>query len=277
LQVVNGHSHDVLPLGSGFWRRLPGGLAARFFGAAGNVDVHGEFVDALIADLGSLDLHQPRILQIRRGLPISHERRHPRLRLGKAVDRHALPRLLDAFQIHAVRQLAYELIEQVHDFGTIRLQRFHDLLAGQQRCGLLLDLVDLLDLLVELDDLLAQVLVAVLLLGELLVEIGVHHEPHRDADGGDDAHGDEESLLLLLAADFAMRQQIDAYHGSNLRIASPQDTMSDGASWVRFFGRILDDSAMLVNGLATTVFTCVRLPTASSTPGRAAHPPESTR
>ncbi|MNC93709.1 hypothetical protein D3C83_104000 [compost metagenome] len=52
--------------------------------------------------------------------------------------------------------------------------------------------------------------------------------------------------------------------------------MSDGASWVRDLALIFGDSAMLTKGLPTIVLTCTRLPTASSTPGIAAQPPEST-
>ena len=41
-----------------------------------------------------------------------------------------------------------------------------------------------------------------------------------------------------------MRQQVDADHGSNLRIASPQATMSDGASCARLFALIFEDTSM---------------------------------
>ena len=63
---------------------------------------------------------------------------------------------------------------------------------------------------------------------------------------------------------------------SNLRIASPQATISDGASACSCCGLILRaTAAMLANGFATSVLTWVRLATTSSTPGIAAQPPES--
>ena len=99
---------------------------------------------------------------------------------------------------------------------------------------------------------------------ELSVKIRMHAEPHRNASRGDHPQSDEKILLLLFAPQLAVRQQVDAYHGSNLRIARPHATMSEGASWLRFFGRILEESAMLANGLAMIVFTWVRLPTVSS-------------
>jgi hypothetical protein len=56
------------------------------------------------------------------------------------------------------------LVEQVHRFGTIGLQRLDNLLARQQRLRLLAQLVDLLDLLVELGDLGLQQRVTVVLI-----------------------------------------------------------------------------------------------------------------
>jgi len=82
--------------------------------------------------------------------------------------------------------------------------------------------------------------------------------------------------LAGLAACFAPRQQIDTDHGgSNLRIARPHATISEGASTISFFGCTCGDNCMLANGLATRVLTWEREPTMSSRPGITADPPVS--
>src|SRR5262245_21136115 len=257
------------------------GLRGRLLGVvlearARNGDTHYEFVDALTPHRRGLDLDQARILQLRRGLEVAHERRHPRLRLGEAGNDDAAVGLPDALEVDAVRQLPHQLIEQVHRLGAVALERFHHALAREQRRGLLLELLDLGDLLVELDDLLLQVLVAAELHLVLLVQIGVDDEPDTEPDDDNAAEQEEELLLLLLAPDLAMRQQVDADHGSNLRMARPQATMSDGASCVSDFALIFPETCMFTNGFAMMVFTWTRFETASSTPGIAALPPEST-
>jgi hypothetical protein len=64
--------------------------------------------------------------------------------------------------------------------------------------------------------------------------------------------------IVGLAARFAPRQQIYAHDGSNLRIARPQATISEGASTSSFFGWMRGDTCMLANGLAIRVLTVVR-------------------
>src|SRR5687768_11893715 len=98
----------------------------------------------------------------------------------------------------------------------------------------------------------------------------MHGEPDSGAKNGNRAQHDEELLLLPLALDLAVRQQVDAYHASNLRMARPHATMSDGASVLRCLGLIFEESAMLANGLATIAGTDVRRVTISSMPGMAA-------
>src|SRR5665647_1737956 len=90
-----------------------------------------------------------------------------------------------------------------------------------------------------------------------------------------DSHQNVELQIVGLAARFAPRQQIDAYHGSNLRIARPLATINEGASTSSFFGWMRGDTCMLANGLATRVLTCEREPTMSSSPGITAEPPVS--
>ena len=95
----------------------------------------------------------PGCVEPRRRLDVAHQRRDARIRLRVADDRHLGAGLLDRSQVDAVGQLAHELVEQVHRFAAVRLQRLDDLLARQHRLDLVAQPVDLLDLLVELGDL----------------------------------------------------------------------------------------------------------------------------
>src|SRR3970282_1454193 len=140
----------------------------------------------------------------------------------------------------------------------------------------MLEFLDLGNLLVELDDFILQVFVAALLLVKFLVEIAMHNEPDRCPDYDHATEEGEELLLLMFAPDLAMRQQVNADHGSNLRIARPHATMREGASCVRLFGRIFEDRVMLKKGLAMMVLTWTRFVTVSSAPGIAAQPPDRT-
>src|SRR5882672_458143 len=264
-------------MASSLRRRLGRRFLGFFLGlGARDVDVHEELVDALAALLCGLDLDQSWAFQVGRGLQVAHQRGHPCLRLGKSADRDPGAGLFDALQVYPVGQLPYQLVKQVDHFGAGTLQGFHHPLAREQRSSLVFQLLDLGDLLIEFFNLAQEVFVATHLIVELVFEIGVHAKPDGDADEDDDTQHDEELFLLLFAPDLAMRQKVDANHGSNLRMASPHATISDGASCVSDFARILEDSAMLTNGFATIVLTCTRFDTASSTPGIAAHPPEST-
>src|SRR5688572_8013743 len=80
-----------------------------------------------------------------------------------------------------------------------------------------------------------------------------------------------------LPALFAVRKEIysDAHDGSNLRMARPQEMMSDGASCIRRVSWIRGDACMALNGLAVIVGTWVRVFTTSSRPGITAEPPAS--
>src|SRR5207248_2653166 len=172
------------------------------------------------------------------------------------------------------RKLAQQLVEELHRLRAVALQAFDDLLLRQQRSGLLADLADLLDLLVELVDLGLHVRDVALLLVDLLVEEHPHRAGGEEPDHRDDARQHRELLLAPPALLFAVRKEVDADHeGSNLRIARPQATMREGASIVSWRGLIFEDSAMFANGLATTVCTCVRWFTISSSPSSIALPP----
>jgi len=127
----------------------------------------------------------------------------------------------------------------VNDFSPVALQRFDHLFAFQQGGNLFLELFDLGDFLVDLDDLAFKIFVPRLLIGKRAFQIGVSAEPDRGADGHDHTQHDKKMLLLLRAPHLAMRQQIDAGgHLSNLLIARPQATISEGASCSRFLRRM---------------------------------------
>ena len=74
------------------------------------------------------------------------------------------------------------------------------------------------------------------------------------------ADGDEV-LPRALAALLAVRQQVDAgiHCGSNLRMARPQATISDGASIIRRLSWMRGEACISANGLATLVGTWVRV------------------
>ena len=115
------------------------------------------------------ELVHPQILRQRRGnqldfdelgLPepgrrveVAHQRRDPCARLRVAHERDLGADLLQRLQVDPVRELAHHLIQHMDGFGPVGLQRFDDLLPGEERLRLLAELVDLLDLLVELRDL----------------------------------------------------------------------------------------------------------------------------
>ncbi len=90
----------------------------------------------------------------------------------------------------------------MHSLGPIRLQRFDDLLAREQRLRLFAQLVDFLDLLVELGDLgLEQRVPAVLVLDpcrdDHMHQADHGHRKHREADGERDKLALARLALLL--------------------------------------------------------------------------------
>ena len=106
--------------------------------------------------------------------------------------------------------------------GPVGLQGLDDLFPREQRLGLVAQPVDLLDLLVELDDLGGEQLVATV----LVVDPGGndHMAQADDCDAEDrepDRHRDELALPRL-APLLAVRKEIDANHQSKLRSANPQ-------------------------------------------------------
>ena len=96
----------------------------------------------------------------------------------------------------------------------------------------------------------------------LVLDLAIENGPKQAGDGEPNrsrkACENRELLLPRFTLLFAVRKKINADHaGSNLRIASPQATISAGASIVSCRGFTLDERAMLANGFATTVCTCV--------------------
>ena len=131
------------------------------------------------------------------------------------------------------------------------------MLAGEQRLDLPSELPDLVDLLVELGDLSLEEGVATVLRGnsvrEEYVDRAHDHQTEHDRQSGE--HG--EMLARALPALLAMRQEVDTYRhsGSNLRMASPQATIIDGASTISRFSWMRGEACIAPNGLATMVGT----------------------
>src|SRR5690348_1352095 len=164
----------------------------------------------------------------------------------------------------------------MHRLRPICLQSLDDLLARKQRLNLVLQLVDFGDFLVELADFALQELVAAFLVADLLGVVAVHQAHDHQADHESAARDDGEMLLRALAPLGAVRQQVDAcdaHWGSNLRMARPQATISDGASIIRRLSCTRGEVCICANGLATLVGTCARVLTTSSSPGMTAEPP----
>src|SRR6185503_4658958 len=239
---------------------------------------HVEFGDTALLDHRRLHLDQLGRSEPGRGLDVAHQRRHARvgLRIAGQVDAQAF--LRHRLQVHALGHLLHQLVHQVHGLRAVGLQRLDDLLAREQRLDLVLQLVDLRDLLVELGDLGLEELVATLLVADLLGVVAVHQADHQQAQHGGAAGDDEEMLARALAPLLAVGQQVyarGAHTGSNLLMARPQATMSEGASTIRRLSCTRGEVCICVNGLATLLATWVRVLTTSSSPGITAEPPAS--
>src|SRR5262249_30231397 len=183
--------------------------------------------------------------------------------------------LLDRFQVDAVGHLLHQLLQQVHRLGAIGLEALDNLLACEERGDLGPQLLDLLDFLVETGVLLLQVFVSLALGGDIPCDGQVNSADDEQAEHGDHCADHAEVLARGLAAGLAPRKQVDADHGSNLRIARPHATIREGASATSFLRGTRGEMAMLANGFATSVLICVRLWTISSRPGMTAEPPVS--
>ena len=85
----------------------------------------------------------------------------------------------------------------------------------------------------------------------------------------------EERILALLAPRFAVRQQVDQNHCTNLRIASPQAVRYDGASRRSLPSRTALPNFMFSNGLTTRHAKPVTSLTRSRRPDSDAVPPAS--
>src|SRR3989442_10446711 len=263
-------------------RRVFRGWLSRFLGLGRGAlerEVQVEARAAPLAHVVALALDQLGQLQRGRSLDIAHESRDARVRLRVAQQLDAQAPLPDRPKVHALGPLPHQLIEQVHGLRAVRLQRLDHLLAREQRLDLVLQLVDFGDLLVELGDLALQEFVAVGLDLDLGGVKAVHRDHDQDARQRGAAGEDEEMLPRALAALFAVREQVDAgdaaHCGSNLRIASPQATTSDGASIIRRLSWTFEEVCIAAKGFATLLGTCVRRLTTSSSPGITAEPPAS--
>src|SRR5581483_6087301 len=268
--------------GSAFFRRRLrrrlGGVLRGF--RALHREVHVEFGHApLVGRLARLHLDQLRRLEPGRTLDVAHERGDARVRLRVADDVDPQPLLHHGLEIHAFRRLLHQLVEQAHGLGAVGLQGLDHLLAREQRRDLLLQAVDLGDVLVELDDLALEEAVAVRLRFDLRGVQAVDREHDDGAEQPGAAGEDEEVLPGTLAPLGAVRQQVYArgtvHDGSNLRMARPQATISEGASTIRRFSWIRGEVCIAAKGLATEVGTWVRVFTASSMPAITAEPPAS--
>src|SRR6185437_320507 len=157
------------------------------------------------------DLDELGLLEPGRAFDVAHQRRDARVRLREADDLHLPVRLLDRLQIDAFRQLANELIEQVHRLVAIRLQRLDDLLARQHLLDLVAELVDLLDLRVELGDLRLEELVARVLVLDARGQHDVHEADDRHTEDRERDRERDELALARLPLLLAMGQQVDAH------------------------------------------------------------------
>src|SRR5439155_1240552 len=142
---------------------------------------------------------------------------------------------------------------------------------------LVAQLLDLGDLLVELGVLALEKQVALVLGVDLRGVEGVHQADDQERQHRGAAGDEIKVLARALAAFLAVRQQVDAGHhvGSNLSIARPHATISEGASIIRRFNCTRGEVCIAANGLATLVGTWVRVFTTSSSPGITAEPPAS--
>src|SRR6266496_4074191 len=238
-------------------------------------DVHVELRHALAAHGHRLDLDQVGVFEVRRRGEVAHESGHARVGLRVAHHVDFQPSLLDRPEIHAIERLQADRAQAVYLLQELVQQMPDDLLARKQGRDLGLKLLYLLDLLVEPDVFLLQEFVATALLGNVPGDSQVHRAHDQKPEERHHPSQHAEMLALGFAARFAPREQVDAVHGSNLRIASPQATISEGASATSFFSCTREEIAMLAKGLATRVLICVRLCTISSSPGITAEPPVS--
>jgi hypothetical protein len=116
-------------------RTPPAARNLRLFGRRHflHLDVEREFAYAqVLVDRrrNGLDLDQLGLREPGRGLDVAHQRRHAGIRLRVADQRDLRADLLHRPQVDPVRQLPHHLVEKVHRFGAVRLQRLDDLLAG---------------------------------------------------------------------------------------------------------------------------------------------------
>src|SRR5687768_11323706 len=239
-----------------FRRRRLGGVLCG--GGTLELYVHVELRDPLLVGGGRrLHLNQQRLVEPGRSFDVAHQRGDARVGLRVADDVHLLRSLAHRLQVNPLGHLAHHLLEQVHRLRAVGLQRFDDLLAREQRLDLVAQLVDLGDVLVELLDLGGEERVAVVLRRDLPLVVLVHEEGERDADDRGAARDGGKVLARALAALFAVRQQVDAgvHCGSNLLMARPQATISDGASTIRRLSWMRGEACIRANGLATLVGT----------------------
>src|SRR5687767_5252518 len=242
-----------------------------------DLEIEVEFRGPAFGDVGRLDLDQARVGEVGRGLDVAHQGGDTRVRLRVAHQGHVHPALHDRLEIDALRHLAHQLVEEVDRLRAVGLQRLDDLLAREQRLDLVLQLLDLGDLLVELGDLGFEEAVALDLGVDFRGVIAVHGDHDQGAEKRRAAGHHEEVLPRALTPVLAVRQEVDTGHhwGSNLRMAKPQATISEGASIIRRFSCTRGEVCMEAKGLATLVATWVRALTMASSPGITAEPPAS--
>ena len=158
---------------------------------------------------------------------------------------------------------------------SIGLQIFHRLLPRLEPLKVLAQRCDFLDLFVEFLVLALDEFIAIV----LYTDVRIDHESYGD-DGNDRGAERQRNQHVEVATPLrallrAVREQVDANHQPDLRMASPVAITSEGESRRACLSRMPGPSSIPLNGLRIEVTACVRVPTTSTNPGMTAQPPAS--
>src|SRR5690606_1523372 len=210
------------------------------------------------------------------GLEVAHVVGDARVGLRGALQGQDVAFLLERGQDHAVGDGAHQRIEQVDHLRAVGLQLLDHGLAVQQPLLLLVELGDFLVLLLDLADLGAQEVVALVLAADFHVVVEPHQDRQQDAAQGGGAEHGLELARAMLAALGAPRQGVEACDQSKLLRARPVAIISAGASWASACACTRGPRVICANGLATWVGTPSCSSTISGSPAMEAQPPAST-
>ena len=114
--------------------------------------------------------------------------------------------LLDRADVHAFRELAHQLIQQMHRQIAVGLQGLHSLLPLAQRIDFPFQARNFLDLLVQHGNLRAQVGVAILLVFNPRLEPPIDQGRHQQTHDHGQEHGDLKRLFAALARSLSVGQ-----------------------------------------------------------------------